>query len=137
MALAGIEITCPTCQKKWIICKKCYRGNKYCTSHCQVVGNKEKRKLAQIKYARSRKGQLNQSKRQRKYRLKLVKNKRIKKTLRETKKVTHRSIKKSQYELINIEKLQCWCCGCIVTDIYNENTMREYLLETHYHLRRS
>lgn len=120
-----------------MICKKCYRGNKYCSSDCQVAGSKEKRKLAQTKYARSRKGQLNQSKRQLKYRLKLSKNKRIKNLLRETKKVTHRSIKKSQDELINIEKLQCWRCGCAVTDIYTENTMKEYLLKTHYNLRRS
>ena len=65
----GIELGCPSCGRYFVICRKCYRGDIYCSDECRIKIQDQKRKEASRKYAQSTKGRKSHKARQRRYRL--------------------------------------------------------------------
>lgn len=72
--VSGYRLYCPACEKPFVFCKRCYRGNRYCSVVCASAANKKNRREASIRYQQSKKGRRNHSKCQRDY-LARVKNK--------------------------------------------------------------
>ncbi|MCC6649380.1 MAG: hypothetical protein IT374_27895 [Polyangiaceae bacterium] len=65
-------ITCklPSCQRRFLVCSRCFRGHKYCsTDHAQQAREASVRK-ARLKYAQSEKGLKAQKARSQRYYLK-------------------------------------------------------------------
>lgn len=68
--MIGIELICPTCSVYFFCCRKCWRGNKYCSSSCRVEARKIKQREYEKKYSSTLAGKESRRKRQRKFRLK-------------------------------------------------------------------
>lgn len=68
--MIGIELICPTCSVHFFCCRKCWRGNKYCSSLCRVDARKTKQRKYEKKYSSTLAGKESRRKRQRKFRLK-------------------------------------------------------------------
>lgn len=68
--MVGIELICPTCFVHFFCCRKCWRGNKYCSSLCRVESRKIKQREYEKKYSSTLSGQESRRKRQRNFRLK-------------------------------------------------------------------
>lgn len=81
MELDGVEVTCAWCGRKWLICRSCWRGQRYCCDECQAAAREVQVDQAKRTYASSAKGRVNQQKRQRHYRLKLAEAQRTKESL--------------------------------------------------------
>lgn len=67
----GVQVQCGTCVVKFCICRRCWRGQKYCSVGCSKEGRRLSRIEAQRKYRQSRRGLLNQSQSQRRNRSKI------------------------------------------------------------------
>jgi hypothetical protein len=76
MELDGVEVTCAWCGRERLICRSCWRGQRYCCDACQAAAREVQVEKANRDYADSEKGRANQQKRQRRYRLKLAEAKR-------------------------------------------------------------
>lgn len=72
----GVEVTCAWCGRTWLICRSCWRGQRYCCDACQAAAREVQVDQARRAYAATAKGRANQQKRQRRYRLKLAEVKR-------------------------------------------------------------
>ena len=68
--MIGIEIICANCSVQFFCCRRCWRGNKYCSSVCRVEARKIKHREYEKKYAATFAGQESRRKRQRTFRAK-------------------------------------------------------------------
>lgn len=59
---------CLRCNAPVVICRRCDRGQRYCLSACRIQARQDSRKRASQKYAKSRKGRLNNAERQKRFR---------------------------------------------------------------------
>jgi len=59
---------CCRCHAQVIICRRCDRGQRYCTSGCSQVARQDSLKRANKKYQASRKGRFNNAARQQRFR---------------------------------------------------------------------
>ena len=64
----GLELICFLCDNLFWICKRDYRGHKYCSDICRQIGKLVSKKNAQHKYSKSNKSKKAHAKRQSKYR---------------------------------------------------------------------
>src|SRR5262249_21221159 len=67
MDCIGYEIACKQCRKKFWVCRRCYRGHKYCSSVCKATGYKAVSKRAKRKYESSPEARKDHRDRQRRY----------------------------------------------------------------------
>jgi len=97
----GFSVTCNFCQKVFYICKSCYRGHKYCSYRCRRKGYLIKQKVAQAKYQKTFKGRMKHALRQKKYRLKKLKQK-----------VTYKTHEKAEIKVntVSVKKDRCMIC---------------------------
>lgn len=51
VAEKGVEIGCSCCGTIFVICKSCYRNQKYCSDECREAGYRENHRRAQKKYS--------------------------------------------------------------------------------------
>lgn len=96
-------LTCNQCSNHFHICKKCYRGQTYCSSICSTIGYNHRRKQAQNSYQKTRSAKVKHALRQQKYR-------------ERTEKVTHKTRKQVQLDIKSSERNQsdkscCFQCG--------------------------
>ena len=68
MGLIGFELTCQVCINIFYICKRHYRGHRYCSELCRKKGYKTNRQKAGRKYEQTQKGKRSNAKRQATYR---------------------------------------------------------------------
>lgn len=66
---AGVELCCPRCQKKILICRPCWRNQSYCSKQCSDEAYLERKRRNQRKYTQTAAGRENHRLRQKKYRL--------------------------------------------------------------------
>lgn len=66
----GVQVSCLICNKNFSICRKCWRGQKYCSKVCSKEARRRSRVKSQEKYRKSRNGKLKQSKYQNNFRSK-------------------------------------------------------------------
>ena len=64
----GYVIGCSTCQKIFVVCKPCYRGQKYCSNSCRASGYELSRKVARQKYEKTIEAKLDHRDRSQRYR---------------------------------------------------------------------
>ena len=109
--MVGLEVICSGCDRYFLICKGCWRGQKYCGFSCRDTARRRSIKTAQKKYSQSPNGRENHRKRQRLYRMRKPKNKQAEKT------ETDQSSEKD--ELI-LEPPLCAYCGQKVHRVIRE-----------------
>jgi hypothetical protein len=113
---------CARCQCQAIICRRCDRGNHYCSPECAGQSRQEKQREAALRYQRSLKGRHRHAQRQQRYRQ------------RQKEKVTHQcSVQLGAYDLLTtvhktlvcelkkplVDKkagIVCHFCGCHCDD---------------------
>lgn len=95
----GISISCKECGEIFIVCRSCYRGHRYCSNQCRLMGYRESNTKAQKKYQKTFKGRLNHSKRQMRYRAK-------------HKIVTHQTSIKLKTNIEKTPTIKNKCLGC-------------------------
>ena len=59
---------CQWCQEATTICRKCDRGNQYCSDECTTTGRRASKLHATLKYQETRDGRLHHAARQHRYR---------------------------------------------------------------------
>ncbi len=64
----GVQVSCSICNKDFSICRKCWRGQKYCSKTCSKEARRRCRIKSQGKYRKSRNGKFKQSKHQNNFR---------------------------------------------------------------------
>ena len=67
-SLEGYVLRCKQCQSIFVVCKRCYRGQRYCGINCRELGYAAIRKAAKSKYAASLEARLDHRDRQSRYR---------------------------------------------------------------------
>lgn len=111
--MIGIELVCPTCAVQFFCCRKCWRGNKYCSSLCRVEARKTKQREYEKKYSSTLAGQESRRKRQKKFRLK--------KEFQQN--VTEQTMKADLDHVIHSQKQKtnvagsCFGCGCHINRV--------------------
>ncbi len=117
---SGIYIACKECSLIFLICRSCWRGQKYCSFDCKARGYKKVRSKAQKKYSKTANAKIYHRKRQNKYR-------QNKKVTDQTSKKLNPFVKESERKLTTNQRLlfgnTCFLCGkhCSKTyrDIYD------------------
>lgn len=66
--MLGVQVCCGICNIHFSVCRKCWRGQSYCSKVCSKEARRRLRIKAQEKYRKSQNGKLKQSKHQKKYR---------------------------------------------------------------------
>ena len=66
----GIELECRECGIHFLVCRTCWRGQRYCSEFCIKNSRLKSHRKDQRRYAKTESGKLSHKKRQRKYRLK-------------------------------------------------------------------
>ena len=56
------------CGKMFYICRRCYRGHKYCSSTCRAIARRRQMHSARLRYRRTPEARLDQRDRQRRWR---------------------------------------------------------------------
>jgi len=69
MSVVGLVITCQHCGNFFAMCKRCYRGHKYCSENCRKTGYASSQNRARNKYNKSIEAKLDHRDRNRRYRL--------------------------------------------------------------------
>ena len=64
----GIEVTCRACKRAFVVCRRCWRGQAYCSGPCQKLGYRQQRREATKRYQESNIGRRKHASRQRRYR---------------------------------------------------------------------
>ncbi len=64
----GIDVTCRACQRAFVVCRRCWRGQTYCSESCQKTGYGLRRREASQRYQDSGTGKRNHARRQQLYR---------------------------------------------------------------------
>lgn len=73
--MEGVQVCCGICGHNFSVCRKCWRGQKYCSKLCSKEARHRLRIKVQAKYRKSQKGKLKQSNHQNKYRAQKKKEK--------------------------------------------------------------
>lgn len=73
-SIDAVTIKCPICGNLFSICHSCWRGQKFCSFECRTVNKRQKKRIAQRKYAATKRGQENGRVRQRRRYYKLKDN---------------------------------------------------------------
>ena len=68
----GISIHCPHCGNIFSICKKCWRGQRYCSLSCRKTARKNNLKKYQKKYLSTDKGKHSNNVRQKRFKKKQI-----------------------------------------------------------------
>lgn len=63
-----VIIRCATCEQQFRICRSCFRGHKYCSQDCKVIGYRRCLYKAKEKYDSSEEARLDHRDRSRRYR---------------------------------------------------------------------
>jgi len=111
--MIGIEIICANCFVQFFCCRRCWRGNKYCSSVCRVEARKIKHREYEKKYAATSAGQESRRKRQRTFRAKNKNNLNV----------TDHSMKDDLVHATYTKKLNtdahsvCFECNCHIKDL--------------------
>lgn len=66
--IEGFELACKTCFIIFWICRRCYRGHRYCSKSCSHVGRRTSQRIARQKHQRSAEGRADHRDRQQAYR---------------------------------------------------------------------
>ena len=123
------RLICPQCKEIFSICVHCYRGHRYCSSHCKTLGRRQTYKRSSSAYQSSFQGRKNHRQRQKIYR----KNRQLQKSVTQ-----HSSVKlvkalnkpPSLRRPVNIRsshrrsgrssgKPNCLCCGRPLDRFFN------------------
>lgn len=64
-----VIIQCATCVQQFHICRSCFRGHKYCSQDCKVIGYRRCLYKAKEKYESSEEARLDHRDRSRRYRI--------------------------------------------------------------------
>lgn len=101
----AFNLICNQCSSSFHICKKCYRGQTYCSSACSTIGYSHRRKQAQNSYQKTRRARIKHALRQQKYRAR-------------SEIVTHITRKKIQLDIKfsqsnYSDKSHCFKCGFV------------------------
>ena len=64
----GYVLGCKTCQKVFVVCRPCYRGQKYCSNTCRSSGYALSRKAARQKFEKTIEAKLDHRDRSQRYR---------------------------------------------------------------------
>ena len=51
------EVECRKCHKIFYVCRRCWRGQAYCSKDCRIAGSREAHRKAQKKYRETENGQ--------------------------------------------------------------------------------
>ena len=106
VCVEGLEKICPNCSKTFWICKRCWRGQKYCGDPCRADVRKRNHRLIERRYASTPKGKESRRRRQRKFR-------KIRLALRtvtdHTSNQCRKNIKDNPQAFMNA-KNECSCC---------------------------
>lgn len=111
--MIGIEITCTNCSVHFFCCRRCWRGNKYCSLHCRTEARRLKHREYERKYAATYAGQESRRKRQKTFRLKNKNNLNV----------TDHSMKDTLVHAIYAKKINsearsiCFECNCHIKDL--------------------
>jgi hypothetical protein len=106
----AIQITCKQCQKRFILCCQCYRGQVYCSSNCKRLGYLSNKRRANKKYSLKFASKIKQSIRQKRFREKS-------KYFNIDIKATDHTSEKIFYKLSYIQD-RCSMCNCSITLVY-------------------
>lgn len=100
-------LTCSNCEQEFYVCRKCYRGQTYCSNQCSTTGYSQKIKSAKEKYQKTLRARKLHALRQSKYRDRLENN------------VTYKSSKKATLPLKSkfSESKSCLCCSRCGIDV--------------------
>jgi len=66
----GVRLTCNVCGGIFLVCRKCWSCQVYCSVMCRKTGRARSRRKTQARYPTSVKGRASHSERQRRYRAK-------------------------------------------------------------------
>lgn len=66
-----LQINCLCCFQIFVICRSCYRRQRYCSKLCSQKAKKLNNRHSNYRYRKTRKGQFNQANRQKTYRNKI------------------------------------------------------------------
>lgn len=120
--MIGIEIVCANCSVQFFCCRRCWRGNKYCSSSCRTEARKLKHREYEKKYAATPAGQESRRKRQRTFRAKNKNNLNV----------TVHSMKDNLAYANYTEKLNrdtysvCFMCDCRIKDLVFRGDSNEF-----------
>lgn len=115
--MIGIELICSHCLAQFFCCRRCWRGNKYCSLLCKVEARKIKQREYEKKYSGTVAGQESRRKRQKVFREKNKNNLGV----------TDHSMKNDLGHAIHGEKQKsksaalCFECGCHIKSIVLRN----------------
>lgn len=56
--IAVLSLVCPHCDKRFNICRSCYRNHRYCSKECSIAARQAKVSEYRIKYRQSEHGKL-------------------------------------------------------------------------------
>lgn len=70
--LLGLELVCPVCSITFRYCEHCWRGHKYCSPVCSLLGRKRNRRITERKYCSTQKGKECRRKRQKNFRIRQI-----------------------------------------------------------------
>lgn len=101
----GISFGCLCCGGQVLLCRACWRGQRYCSPHCTRLAMHSGHRQRQSKYSRTAKGRESQRRRDRRQRLKKTATDAGTKNERATLKV-----------ILPRRQGQCWSCGKEVKD---------------------
>lgn len=65
----AVSFFCSCCSKQVIVCRSCWRNQKYCSKECSLLARLARHRSNQKKYSKTEAGQLSHQKRQISYRL--------------------------------------------------------------------
>ena len=101
-----IELECKHCQRRFNICRKCYRGHLYCSSSCRRKAQVRAHRKAQSRYRTSDKGRRAHSRNEKKRQMGKIN----KKTMADTSTNTPPS-RVILYPIVQNTKARCSFCG--------------------------
>lgn len=61
----AVTVKCAICGNMFSVCHSCWRGQKFCSSECRLINTRQKKRIAQRKYAATKRGLENGRARQR------------------------------------------------------------------------
>jgi hypothetical protein len=62
-----LQCKLPSCERRFLVCSACFRGHRYCSRECALVGRAESVRRARQKYAGSAQGRANHRDRARRH----------------------------------------------------------------------
>jgi hypothetical protein len=65
----AVEFLCAQCSKQVVVCRSCWRNQKYCSEECSNLAYAERHRLKQKKYRMTEKGSSAHKASQKRYRL--------------------------------------------------------------------